>query len=198
MQVSRRLRTHGLAGIGIGLCCLLTVAGSAKAATFCVMTAEELESALVRAESNGEDDVVRLVQGRYDGSFAYVSDEAWTLTIEGGYLPDCVDREVEPAKTVLDGLEAAAVLVVNVTQPTDIVVDGLTLQNGAETTEPGGGLVAMLQGGTFTLSHSTVTNNRSVEGAGAGVFVSGATTVTLTRNTISRNTGEANGGEQFL
>jgi len=57
-------------------------------ATFCVTNATELQTALITAESNGEDNTIQIVQGTYNGNFTYASTEAYGLTVEGGYTQD--------------------------------------------------------------------------------------------------------------
>src|SRR5215510_11218305 len=85
---------YGLIGFGHG---------AASAATVCVSTAADLESALLTAAANGEADVIQLVQGTYQGHFLYASSEPYGLTLEGGYVAGCMSRRVEPSTTVLDG-----------------------------------------------------------------------------------------------
>ena len=54
------------------------------------------------AQSNGHDDLIRIVQGTYNGNFIYASTEAYSVTVEGGYTADCASRVVNPENTVLD------------------------------------------------------------------------------------------------
>jgi hypothetical protein len=98
--------TSGVWGLMLILASLsiLLLHGSAQAATFCVSSASGLLSALAAAGSNGEDDVIEVVQGTYQGSFVYIPTEAFSLTIEGGYAAGCTSRVVNPANTVLDAM----------------------------------------------------------------------------------------------
>lgn len=66
----------------------LVASVSAQAADFCVSNSYKLQSALTAAGFNGEDDVIKIVQGTYSGNFIYTSREAYDLTIEGGYSED--------------------------------------------------------------------------------------------------------------
>ncbi|MGA7305842.1 MAG: hypothetical protein WBW88_13265 [Rhodothermales bacterium] len=70
-------------------------------ATFCGGNASALSTALTTAKTNGENDIIRVQQGTYNGNFIYVSTEAFGVTIEGGYEAGCVSRVVDAANTVL-------------------------------------------------------------------------------------------------
>ncbi|MDL1962514.1 MAG: hypothetical protein LWX01_12645, partial [Deltaproteobacteria bacterium] len=144
----------------------LFLVGAAQAATFCVSDAAGLHSALSQAASNGEDDIIHIVQGTYVGNFIYASTEAFGVTIEGGYTT-CASREVDPANTVLDGDAAGNVLVLSCDQAVEFVVDGVTLQNG-NASNNGGGLFANTDGGEVTLTNNTITGN-SAGSCGGGV-----------------------------
>jgi parallel beta-helix repeat protein len=160
-----------------------------------VATADELQSALTTAAANGEDDLIQVVQGTYEGNFGYASaTEAFNLSVEGGYVPGCSSRMVDPANTVLDGSAAGTVLVLSTSQVDDFLlnVDGITLQNGSATTGNGGGLFVFTDG-ELTLTNSIMTGNTATE-SGAGVYVVPDTypfsvAVALTNNTVSNNTG---------
>ena len=70
----------------------------------CVKDAGELQAALLKAESNGQSDVIRLVRGQYNGGFGYSSDEPRYLMMLGGYNGNCGSRAVDAANTVLDAM----------------------------------------------------------------------------------------------
>ena len=91
--------------IGVAICCLVCLVlgtGGAWAADFCVSTATELQNALTAAQTNGEDDVIKVVQGTYTGNFTYTSDQGNSITLEGGYTAVCASRVVNPVNTLLD------------------------------------------------------------------------------------------------
>jgi hypothetical protein len=71
--------------------------------TFCVNNSTELQTALTTAAGNGEDDLIQIVQGTYNGNFTYDSYDANSLTIEGGYTSDWASRTIDPKNTILDG-----------------------------------------------------------------------------------------------
>ena len=108
-------------------------------ATFCVSNEAELQAALTAAASNGEDDTIQIVQGTYNGNFVYASTEANNLTVEGGYTEGCASREIDPANTVLDGGGTDMVLALVSQGAANFTLEGLTLQNGASSTNFNGG-----------------------------------------------------------
>ena len=78
-----------------------SVSAAAGTVTTCVSDAGGLHAALLKAASNGQNDVIRLVRGQYNGSFLYSPTEPLDLTILGGYSANCGSRVVDPANTVL-------------------------------------------------------------------------------------------------
>jgi len=127
----------------------------AKAAVFCVSNSAELQLALTTAGSNGQDDVIKIVQNTYTGNFVYASHEAYDLTIEGGYTTDCSSRLVDPANTILDGGAAGTVLVLlSYNANADFKVKGITIKNAKG--DYSGGLYAS---GKITLTNCIITNN---------------------------------------
>ena len=70
-SMSRKALFTSLSLIVIGFVTLC----SAQAADFCVDSSAGLYNALQTAASNSEDDVIRIGQGTYHGSFFYVSTE---------------------------------------------------------------------------------------------------------------------------
>jgi hypothetical protein len=179
--------------------------------------------ALFDAESNGEDDVIQIVQGTYlgarqdtdQGSLVYSSTEAFNLTIEGGYTSGCTSRVVDPANTVLDGDNTGTildnkgtVLTLATNQSADFTVDGLTLQNGVALKEGngnGGGLLVVTKG-NLILTNNTFSANLAGDpedgGNGGGAAVFDASSAILTNNVFSANSaggasGDGNGGGLF-
>ena len=173
-----------------------------KAATFCVSSASELETALATAASNGEDDTVQVVQGNYFGNFIYASTEAFNISIEGGYTTTCSSRVVDASNTVLDGSNSESVLVFSSNQIANFSVDGLTMQNGtAQTIGPSGGTsgggLKVSTNGSLTLTNSTVSGSSASSGGGICVgpnYMAYIITVTLSNNIISNNSAYYGGG----
>ena len=81
-----------------------TVSAAAGTVTTCVSDTGGLQAALLKAASNGQNDVIRLVQGQYNGNFLYNPTEPLDLTILGGHSANCDSRTVDPANTVLYGI----------------------------------------------------------------------------------------------
>jgi parallel beta-helix repeat protein len=193
-------RAATIRGVGI-LLAIVGPAFPARAATFCVSTTTELNSALTTAQSNGVDNRIQLVQGTYTGSFLFSGNNG--LTVEGGYTPGCGSRVVSAANTILDGNSIGQTLRLYSNVPVAFSVDGVTIKNGRalSTTDPstmnGGGLWAIpgntTPGGSLTLTNSTVTGNQAYQDGG-GVYVLKANNVTLTNNTIQGNSSGFGGG----
>lgn len=67
---------------------VLLVSNTTQAAEFCVDTTAGLYLALLAAESNSEDDHIKVVQGTYTttgvGAFTYTSSQTFELILGGG------------------------------------------------------------------------------------------------------------------
>ena len=170
---------------------ILFLTDMAKADVFCVSNSSELQEALTTAASNGEDDVVKIVQKAYNGNFIYFSDEDYGLTIEGGYTEGCFSRVVDPANTVLDGGGSGTVLELSSFAAVNFSIDGITLKNGM-TGRGGGGLYAFAD--TITLTNNIITGNSAAWGGGGDLHASFPGTITLTNNIITGNSAYHGGG----
>ena len=171
---------------------LLLAPAVASGATFCVDNATDLQTALTTAANNDKDDTIQIVQGTYNGNFAYVSYESNSLTVEGGYTSGCASWVIDPANTVLDGGGTDNVLALVTNDiAANFSVEGLKFQNGsASTVEFGGGLYARTRGDT-TLTNNIFSGNTAYSGGGAYVVYE---TSTLTNNTFTGNTASYQGG----
>jgi hypothetical protein len=170
---------------------LLGIAQPALAGVFCVNTAVGLQNSLTTAASNGVDDEVRIVQGTYVGNFVYASTQANKLSVLGGYTTGCAGRVLDPANTILDGNQVNRVLVLSAPDvAADLLVEGLTLRNGKPTSGGGGGLLAKVgTDGAVAVNRNRIENNTASGYEGGGGASIGATTATLTNNSIAGNTG---------
>lgn len=173
-----------------------TVTQTVFAQTFNVSTTPELRQALQNAATNGQDDVVKIQQGTYVGNFIYASlDEAFSLTVEGGYTSDFASRVVDAANTVLDGNETGNVLVWSSPNGVKLEIDGITLQNGIASDQGGGLYVNNENGGNGEI---VLTNNTLINNSNLGIYIYYAGNATLTNNTITSNSGANNGGGGVL
>ena len=175
---------------------------TAATVVHCVKDAGELQAALLEAQSNGQNDVIRLVRGQYDGNFGYSSDEPRYLMMLGGYNENCGSRVVDPVNTVLDGG-----VQLTSSRAANFAIEGLTQQRW------GVGILVQTRGqvlltknlvrGNFngggvlifafkaTLRDNTVEDNRASQGVG-GIGVS-ATISELTGNIVRRNYDDQEG-----
>ncbi len=192
--------TFVLPGLLASTLALYALSTPVNAAVFCVDDATDLQAALTTATSNGEDDQIQIVQGTYVGGFIYDGAEAKALSLRGGYVTGCGQRDLDPANTILTGNGKEQVLTLwGAYQPDSegaaLVVEWLTLRNGLRTDGMGAGLLVAFPGSVH-LKHNTIEQN--VEGGGATIFLSRRDTAVLTGNLISGNTMSGNGGGLFI
>jgi Right handed beta helix region len=169
----------------------------AEAATFNVTTPAQLSSALAAAQSNGQDDIIRIAQGSYTGNFLYSSHEEKSLTLQGGWTFDFASRVVQPANTVLDGEKKGTVLAISSDKEVNLTIEGITIQNGYIKDHDGGGLFIsnyLNEAGepnTTTIRNCTVRSNISETVRdlrdGGGIYLWTSTKVVIAHNTISGN-----------
>jgi len=183
------------------LAALVFFAGEALGDDVCVDNATALQDALDDAVASGESDIIKVVQGTYNGNFTFSSGEGLSITLLGGYTTGCASRTVDPANTILDGGESDGVLSLS-SHGGNITVDGFTIQNGTDSTS-GGGLSAQTYvtdpSGDITISNNIVTaNNAEMDGGGISAYSysSGdAGDIILVNNIIVGNTaGSSNDG----
>ena len=82
-----------------------------RAAVFCVKTAAELTGYLGQAQSNNQNNTIKIVAGTITPSagFAYSMTNAFNLDIEGGWSDVCSTQKPSAALTIFDGTSANAV-----------------------------------------------------------------------------------------
>jgi hypothetical protein len=175
---------------------LLALAAShgAQATSVCVSNADQLASALAAAQTNGQDDIIRVVAGTYllDSGLAFDSQEPDDLAISGGFDANC---QVQTADfTVLDGQHLVRPLDI-VNDHGDITVDRLQVRGGVTSALPGGaGLHASSISGDVSIERCEFIDNDSASYAG-GVEADTLTgSLRITSNLVAANTSLYFGG----
>lgn len=174
----------------------LVISFNIRAAVFCVSDVVELRNAIDVAQSNLEDDEIKLKGGVFQTNgttFSYYETSGYDLTISGGwddmfFLDDCEWGTDDPLATVLDGSNNSQILYIQTSNNASIEVSGITFRN-AITENRGGGLYISksdnLQTGTITIQRNVFINN---EGSfGSAFSVSGADTFHIRNNLILGN-----------
>ncbi|MEO6066042.1 MAG: choice-of-anchor Q domain-containing protein [Lysobacterales bacterium] len=190
--------------VGLSLVSLI-VAQSASAATFCVNTPAELQTALSTARANNADDVIRIKSGTYATSsglsaFIYSDAESFDLTLQGGWqtvvMFDCGRRVDDPRATVLSGSDARRGLNMLPSSGSTgaIVIENLTIRDGLITdTSSGAGL--KISGTNYTgnvrLERVYFHNNVSGTFAGGASVTTGGT-IELRNNWFRGNRCDSN------
>lgn len=164
--------------------------GFARAtATWCVHDSTELRQALADAATSPEDDDIRVREGVYvdDGAFAYISRNAASLSISGGWYSDgsgdCAQMRVDASRTVIDGGGVRQALRIyhmppaGATQTASLSVANLSLRNGfgdPATFQRGGGIGMSSYSDAYTefrLENLIVANNDGYFGGGADLYM---------------------------
>jgi len=198
---------------------VLTVSPAA-AEDFCVSTAAELQNALTQAQGNAQDNQIRIVKGTYytadNGNpnlgFNYANSMPGSLTITGGWLPNCTPSRLRSGafETVLDGGNADRVLAIAAgSANVSIAISNLTIQFGHAPTSHASTAGALLikgygagdEVGTVSIDRVAFTGNQGVTDSALSIYsydrvditnclfndnlVSGAYTASVVRNAIS-------------
>lgn len=191
----------------ICLCLLALFAAShGQAAEFCVANGNQLQNALLAAEDNGQDDVIRVRAGIYTRAatfeaFDYWSDENFDLTLIGGWNTDCSARSAT-ALSRLDGEDERRVMrIINAGAGTDVT---LTVQwlhfEGGMADGSGGGLEIAGTGGTGTsivVEHTTFIGN-TASASGGGLDARGNGAMRLRNNLFIANDADSDYGAVSL
>jgi len=174
----------------------------------CVHNATELQNALTAAQSNGDHDLIKVVQGIYIGNFVFDSSEGYDITLLGGYTSECAYRVVDPSNTILDGGGSGRVLSLQDTYGGNIHVEGFTIQNGYEINLSGGGIYAYSYGysvksGSITLKNNIIKNNTAKNGGGGYVhsyayWMVDSGDITFINNSVTGNNCSTSGGGIYI
>lgn len=185
----------------------------ARAATFCVGSADELTAALANAEANGEDNDIRILTGVYaapDAGFHIdLLEGHHSLSVGGGFTDEaCTERTHAASATVLDGRNAMRPLTIETSRSSgiadaehSIVVSGLTFQHGSDTLVGGlkisdsgpiyGGII-VVEGNAFLDNATTVgvlEGGPALLAATDGPDFAGGTGLFVRNNLFARNAG---------
>ncbi|MEP6882086.1 MAG: hypothetical protein ABI866_08840, partial [Dokdonella sp.] len=186
--------------ITIARCLVAIIAASAcvpaVAHTWCVSTADDLRAKLVLAQSNGEDDTIKLVHGTYlvdTDPFKFQSVETFGLVINGGFDVGCTQTAKDPHRTILDGNGAHQVLYSS--SKGNLALRYLTLQNGRFDGGAGGGIQINGTGpdSSVVLGINILRNNSSTFASCVG-YINVEGSVHVNNNLIIDNHTPAAGG----
>ena len=165
---------------------------SAYAATSCVNTPLQLAIALSVAQSNGEDDVIKVEVGTYllGGELDYIAapTEAHDLTISGGWAPGCSALS-SSGSSALDGQNAVRPLYVAAGANSRVNIVNLTFQHGNAATNAGGGLsMAASTNSILDVESSIFISNKCATTIGGAIFMSGEV-IYLKNSLVIANSG---------
>lgn len=128
-------------GMASVLFCGLFITMPVVAATFCVSSSTQLANALSTAESNGQDDVIKIKEGNYaapQGGFKYLtfagSGDDFDLEISGGWYDlfnfACLGHHDSPFQTLIDGNNTHPGFDVVMRRHSNFTLRTLTIING--------------------------------------------------------------------
>lgn len=188
----------------------------ASAATFCVHTSAQLQAALTTAETNGENDIIKVAEGSYTapaGGFDYQAyaqsgSDDYDLEISGGWYDAfgfaCLGHHANPFQTLLDGGGTSRVMNLAMRNHSNVTVRFLTFSNGNAGNDYGGGL-SLFAGDTgytaiWTVERNAFVANTAEFGAGMNATINQAASTAkikvinnlFTLNHASGDSGAAN------
>lgn len=196
---------------------LVALAPPGAAEEFCVETREDLADALAKAQSNGQDDLVKIAidngfpYSGMPGGFAYSeaeSDYGRSLTIRGGYsrLGCSAHVSQDPWDTILSGVSGTfPLLILEIGPNSRVDVENLALFRGYRGDSGCGAglqvnLVPELAGQSLAGRVSVVGN--WIEGnqayLGGGLCIRGSRDVHVVNNVFFGNAAESFGAAMFL
>ena len=192
----------------VALICLLVALGAdrAQAAQFCVGTSAELQQALDTSVTNGESNDIRVVIGLHvapPNGFVYLdsSTAPRSLRISGGWIPvlfnPCGTRSGAALDTRISGNDLARAMLIRPGEQTDLIVEGLTFEDGMLEGQPdgrGAGLwvqATSASTGDVTIRDNIFRRNRA-DTFGGGLEAGGAGAFTIRNNLFIANSACSN------
>lgn len=168
---------NDIKNLGISLLAVLSVAPSVSTgAEFCVSTRDQLVVALAEAETNKQDDVIKLVRGKYVDNFSFLGDPKFSVSLQGGYVAGCSKKVIGPGATVLDGGYLSRTLYIRNPEGGNISISNLTIRNGDHN-----GLEIQENTANLTFSRVNFLNN------GHGIYVYSGKSFTVDRCQFIQN-----------
>jgi hypothetical protein len=171
----------------------MAVAAPAGAATTCVSTAAGIQSALTVAQSNNQNDAIRIVAGSYalSSGLVFNATEAHALSIGGGWNSGC--SAFTGASTTLNGQNLVGLL--NVANSNgDIHVEHLTFASGNVATAFGAPVLLTSNSGSVYADLDIFIGNHATAGIGALDAYSSSGSVFVRNNLVIGNHGALMGG----
>jgi hypothetical protein len=177
----------------VAACLLLQGWSTAHAANFCVSTPAQLATALYTAQSNGEDDDIRLVVGTYllsdELTLAYnaASGEHYILILFGGYKPgtNCGTLSTTD-QTVLDGQNQVRILTISAVG--EVRIGNMTFQHANPSLYCGGAINVSNTDANTTIYYDTFVANKDQHGCGGALYISSTGTTIASLNNLTEVT----------
>lgn len=202
MNLSYEPPTISAAGMLAAIASLLwsgaTCAAPELAAVHCAHNAAELASLLSDASNggtaNGHDNVIHIVAGTFaanGATFAFNSSSGFALALDGGYDFNCINQDLAPGQTVLDGggPGPGAVEVLSLQSSGNVSVNRLTIQHGfkAGSSNGGGVDIYLANAGAIAIFDNNQVLNNSTDYAAGGLSIFGGGTVHVDGNLFVGN-----------
>lgn len=186
------MRTIAIACLAAGL----VLPMPARSASFCVDTVAEIRNSMLVAESNGQDDEIRIEAGVYTATgnvplFEYIAVEDKALTLRGGYLEvegfGCATLTRDPRQTTFDGnlTRKSLRITANEGSSANLRIENLSIRSGSA--DRGAGIEILAESGytgAITIDRVHMLGNRA--GYGGALYVETPGVFTL-RNSLLRN-----------
>lgn len=187
---------------------ILIISTNVQAAEFCVTNTGELVQALNTAESNTQNDHIKIAQGTYlavNPGFEFISFESNDLEISGGWSEffknPCGQQLTGTAfDTVLDGDSLYRVMKIRLSDNSNLKISSLTFDNGSRPAnfELGAGLEIIelgFDGGNISFDKVAFVNNTAYE-SGA-LHIMGFNRIILSNSLFLLNNNTSSNGSSF-
>lgn len=150
----------------------------------------------VNASRNG--DVIKLARGNYSSGFTLQGGRQ-SVHVEGGWSSDFSTRDKDPSLTVIDYHSGTVVWCTTTNKRLTLKLSGLTLRNGYDSGDEGGGITLANLGGflELVLENVRIVDNQSEKGGGILVDTGGSgalSRIHLLRTQVLDNWATLSGG----